>query len=124
MLAALRHCVRHILNLGDPPGQHVEPAHRRARRERLCDARQTLHLRNFSAQLTTLVRIVTGIELLDRPRSLSIRRHVRASASAYGARISTRIPLVGSAPVSYTHLRAHATDSYLVCRLLLEKKKK
>src|SRR5664279_6068730 len=27
-------------------------------------------------------------------------------------------------PVSYTHLRAHETESYLVCRLLLEKKKK
>ena len=27
-------------------------------------------------------------------------------------------------PVSYTHLRAHETDSYLVCRLLLEKKMK
>src|SRR5664279_1916659 len=26
-------------------------------------------------------------------------------------------------PVSYTHLRAHETDSYLVCRLLLEKQK-
>src|SRR5665647_1563003 len=25
--------------------------------------------------------------------------------------------------ISYTHLRAHETDSYLVCRLLLEKKK-
>src|SRR5665647_1134668 len=25
-------------------------------------------------------------------------------------------------PVSYTHLRANETDSYLVCRLLLEKK--
>src|SRR5680860_1664292 len=25
--------------------------------------------------------------------------------------------------VSYTHLRAHETDSYLVCRLLLEQKK-
>src|SRR5680860_633090 len=30
----------------------------------------------------------------------------------------------GPAPVSYTHLRAHETDSYLVCRLLLEKKNK
>src|SRR5680860_1811189 len=29
----------------------------------------------------------------------------------------------GHEPVSYTHLRAHETDSYLVCRLLLEKKK-
>ena len=26
-----------------------------------------------------------------------------------------------SIAVSYTHLRAHETDSYLVCRLLLEK---
>src|SRR5665647_3502297 len=30
---------------------------------------------------------------------------------------------INSMPVSYTHLRAHETDSYLVCRLLLEKKK-
>src|SRR5665647_3866686 len=29
---------------------------------------------------------------------------------------------IGLRPVSYTHLRAHETDSYLVCRLLLEKK--
>src|SRR5665647_1699346 len=29
----------------------------------------------------------------------------------------------GISAVSYTHLRAHETDSYLVCRLLLEKKK-
>ena len=28
----------------------------------------------------------------------------------------------GAVAVSYTHLRAHETDSYLVCRLLLEKK--
>src|SRR5665647_3983619 len=33
-------------------------------------------------------------------------------------------PFLQSPPVSYTHLRAHETDSYLVCRLLLEKKKK
>ena len=31
--------------------------------------------------------------------------------------------LLPAPPVSYTHLRAHETDSYLVCRLLLEKKK-
>ena len=33
------------------------------------------------------------------------------------------VDLVDTTPVSYTHLRAHETDSYLVCRLLLEKKK-
>ena len=32
--------------------------------------------------------------------------------------------LIDITAVSYTHLRAHETDSYLVCRLLLEKKKK
>ena len=30
--------------------------------------------------------------------------------------------IVSTAPVSYTHLRAHETLRYLVCRLLLEKK--
>src|SRR5680860_1838313 len=30
--------------------------------------------------------------------------------------------LESTVSVSYTHLRAHETDSYLVCRLLLEKK--
>src|SRR5664279_4031190 len=29
--------------------------------------------------------------------------------------------MTGENAVSYTHLRAHETDSYLVCRLLLEK---
>ena len=31
-------------------------------------------------------------------------------------------PLAFVMPVSYTHLRAHETDSYPVCRLLLEKR--
>ena len=31
-------------------------------------------------------------------------------------------PMINLGAVSYTHLRAHETDSYLVCRLLLEKK--
>src|SRR5674476_226759 len=31
---------------------------------------------------------------------------------------------IGNYPVSYTHLRAHETGRNLVCRLLLEKKKK
>ena len=34
------------------------------------------------------------------------------------------LQMVYDKAVSYTHLRAHETDSYLVCRLLLEKKKK
>src|SRR5664279_6083917 len=33
-----------------------------------------------------------------------------------------RFAYISAEAVSYTHLRAHETDSYLVCRLLLEKK--
>ena len=42
------------------------------------------------------------------------------AASGVGPKLAQRIVLES---VSYTHLRAHETDSYLVCRLLLEKKK-
>src|SRR5660397_273227 len=35
-----------------------------------------------------------------------------------------QVPGVWISPVSYTHLRAHETKANLVCRLLLEKKKK
>ena len=38
--------------------------------------------------------------------------------------VADEIPNAETIAVSYTHLRAHETDSYLVCRLLLEKKKK
>src|SRR5680860_1656826 len=40
-----------------------------------------------------------------------------------GSRVQLTPTIVFIPPVSYTHLRAHETDSYLVCRLLLEKKK-
>ena len=43
--------------------------------------------------------------------------------SSEGPLPQTRFVL-GKATVSYTHLRAHETPEHLVCRLLLEKKKK
>ena len=49
------------------------------------------------------------------PRSLIEASRV-TPIRAHGSVASTKA-------VSYTHLRAHETDSYLVCRLLLEKKK-
>ena len=36
----------------------------------------------------------------------------------------TTLQVEGVIPVSYTHLRAHETPEHLVCRLLLEQKKK
>src|SRR5678816_4625184 len=54
----------------------------------------------------------------DRDRTVSRR-----------SKPSSRTTLIGEQPnpwnpVSYTHLRAHETPEHLVCRLLLEKKKK
>ena len=39
-------------------------------------------------------------------------------------RLGIRSHAKGTFPVSYTHLRAHETGRNLVCRLLLEKKKR
>src|SRR5665647_3100039 len=65
-------------------------------------------LEMFASQLVIAVAIWARIPF----SSLQITRIFTGSALF--------LPLF---PVSYTHLRAHETDSYLVCRLLLEKKK-
>ena len=57
-----------------------------------------------------------GARLEDREQAAGEERGAVAAAGL--AECRTR-----SAPVSYTHLRAHETVLDLVCRLLLEKKK-
>ena len=93
------------------------------------------------------MKVVTFGELMVRLQPFNYERFVQAnslefsfgggeanvavSLANYGldAAFVTKLPAhaIGQAavnsPVSYTHLRAHETDSYLVCRLLLEKKK-
>ena len=56
----------------------------------------------------------TGQEIPPRRRVTTCQKCIRTGD----------IENVGKTAVSYTHLRAHETDSYLVCRLLLEKKKR
>src|SRR5680860_1708746 len=61
------------------------------------------------------------------PGSLPARAVLRRLARRplrHTARVVRARRVVEPVAVSYTHLRAHETDSYLVCRLLLEKKKK
>src|SRR5665647_355182 len=69
--------------------------------------------------------MIIGKELEIR-KALS-KTHLYSSAFVVEKRLGggeTHFILHGAGSVSYTHLRAHETDSYLVCRLLLEKKKK
>ena len=56
---------------------------------------------------------------LNRAHLCGMLEFPNLDASATLSKEPTRSQL---GPVSYTHLRAHETDSYLVCRLLLEKK--
>src|SRR5680860_1823550 len=61
--------------------------------------------------------------VMNLPHRTPVARVVRDVEVGALNRIATIHPRTYNA-VSYTHLRAHETDSYLVCRLLLEKKKK
>src|SRR5660398_298605 len=58
--------------------------------------------------------------------SLDISAFMRSKRSCGKLSVAGRPPArdITSGPVSYTHLRAHETKANLVCRLLLEKKKK
>src|SRR5674536_375378 len=69
----------------------------------------------------------------DQPEHLMVPAHrdrTGAGAGGPGPQCRTqpgrqrRQARTGPPPVSYTHLRAHETPEHLVCRLLLEKKKK
>eukprot|EP00658_Telonema_sp_P-2_P024651 TRINITY_DN19912_c0_g1_i2.p1 TRINITY_DN19912_c0_g1~~TRINITY_DN19912_c0_g1_i2.p1 ORF type:complete len:114 (+),score=14.71 TRINITY_DN19912_c0_g1_i2:1-342(+) len=70
------------------------------------------------------------VELLgeDIPRKTDTRPDIiltnRAAEELSPAPMGTLLDIDTSISVSYTHLRAHETPEHLVCRLLLEKKKK
>src|SRR5680860_344063 len=71
-----------------------------------------------------------GLTPFSAIRGIFLNRHASTVNSIRGTncRVENILPraivATGFASVSYTHLRAHETDSYLVCRLLLEKKQK
>ena len=73
-------------------------------------------------EAVTMLEEETGYTILDvRTAQEYSEKHIPGAINIANESIGTEdIP----EPVSYTHLRAHETDSYLVCRLLLEKKKK
>ena len=70
---------------------------------------------------TTTLRMIAGLEQPSSGRIMIGGIDV-AGVKAYKRPVNTVFQ--SYAPVSYTHLRAHETVLDLVCRLLLEKKKK
>src|SRR5665647_1412015 len=58
-----------------------------------------------------------------RLRGIGMATYIEACGANGPETANVRLDRDGgvTVPVSYTHLRAHETDSYLVCRLLLEK---
>src|SRR5665647_2454245 len=61
-------------------------------------------------------------ELLGTVLQLNLTRNAGAAFSILtGSTWILTVIACSVVAVSYTHLRAHETDSYLVCRLLLEK---
>eukprot|EP00658_Telonema_sp_P-2_P061475 TRINITY_DN5017_c0_g1_i1.p1 TRINITY_DN5017_c0_g1~~TRINITY_DN5017_c0_g1_i1.p1 ORF type:complete len:119 (+),score=1.69 TRINITY_DN5017_c0_g1_i1:253-609(+) len=67
----------------------------------------------------------TDQRVLSPPRSLSQSATSFIASRCQGIHQMLLIcPYSALIPVSYTHLRAHETPEHLVCRLLLEKKKK
>ena len=64
--------------------------------------------------------VLNNIDFSNQKTADVLKIYVEECRAKFG-KDKPKILLVS--PVSYTHLRAHETDSYLVCRLLLEKKK-
>src|SRR5678815_1942339 len=72
--------------------------------------------------ITTASAAVVGARPFVRTR-LNTRSGAVSSDGGWTNSV-TRYSLKTMMTVSYTHLRAHETPEHLVCRLLLEKKKK
>src|SRR5674476_1128113 len=67
-----------------------------------------------------------GRTLLQHARSiLALSERLQEDLSPYARGLAGQVRVLSNTnAVSYTHLRAHETGRNLVCRLLLEKKKK
>ena len=70
------------------------------------------------AQLVAMVAEELGVALRRQSEAAAVEAAVAVPQTPADASPVTLVP------VSYTHSRAHETLRYLLCRLLLEKKKK
>eukprot|EP00658_Telonema_sp_P-2_P017803 TRINITY_DN16945_c0_g2_i1.p1 TRINITY_DN16945_c0_g2~~TRINITY_DN16945_c0_g2_i1.p1 ORF type:complete len:130 (+),score=14.51 TRINITY_DN16945_c0_g2_i1:20-409(+) len=80
-----------------------------------------------SRSCSTVIRTWCASFSYSASSRMNLRTVSASSAQPSRIRSSSRPAMLcihDLVPVSYTHLRAHETPEHLVCRLLLEKKKK
>eukprot|EP00658_Telonema_sp_P-2_P028419 TRINITY_DN21778_c0_g1_i1.p1 TRINITY_DN21778_c0_g1~~TRINITY_DN21778_c0_g1_i1.p1 ORF type:complete len:145 (+),score=49.63 TRINITY_DN21778_c0_g1_i1:133-567(+) len=86
-----------------------------------------------NATKTNAPTTTTSVPLTPEQQQVYLKRRLqeeaarnvsRAATTKNGGGINTSKTPTTTTAVSYTHLRAHETPEHLVCRLLLEKKKK
>ena len=93
------------------------------------------HLLNDATVIRALHTAVLALTDISHPVRAPVNRNGRLNAGrawtemdrdalAVLSRSGASMEMMCEKPVSYTHLRAHETGRNLVCRLLLEKKKK
>eukprot|EP00658_Telonema_sp_P-2_P059190 TRINITY_DN4792_c0_g1_i1.p3 TRINITY_DN4792_c0_g1~~TRINITY_DN4792_c0_g1_i1.p3 ORF type:complete len:110 (+),score=32.37 TRINITY_DN4792_c0_g1_i1:585-914(+) len=98
-----------------------------------CSSPLNLRYTPSSMALSSAAETSPRIPFPSKKKSRSASSQLLSEYSEYmytpGIPIPSSTPTLATAtsnpiPVSYTHLRAHETPEHLVCRLLLEKKKK
>src|SRR5665647_3860783 len=102
----------------------------------MSDTRENIRFVNFDSIIVILILLFgvliynnSGGNTVDRSRKpvsniISVSENTAVSGSFMRLQVFKKTWISNKDnfdTVSYTHLRAHETDSYLVCRLLLEK---
>eukprot|EP00656_Telonema_subtile_P001942 TRINITY_DN10841_c0_g1_i3.p1 TRINITY_DN10841_c0_g1~~TRINITY_DN10841_c0_g1_i3.p1 ORF type:complete len:726 (+),score=184.41 TRINITY_DN10841_c0_g1_i3:86-2263(+) len=119
MILVLKALIAHII-----PDEPLHVYERRLRRQRLLAVAQESAF--FTPERVIFERMVPCLTLCRWRNSGSIwAMHLMSSRHMWSFKsLGTATDPVSGPTVSYTHLRAHETVLDLVCRLLLEKKKK
>ena len=81
------------------------------------------HYLSPSLMCCDLLNVERDLHILEKTGMDMIHYDIMDTSFTTGTMLPA-LMLERVAPVSYTHLRAHETGRNLVCRLLLEKKKK
>ena len=89
----------------------------RGRMERVDAGENILCYIDYAHNAMSLAKVLKMLRIYEPERILLV-------FGCGGNRAGSRRSGMGRVAVSYTHLRAHETGRNLVCRLLLEKKKK